>query len=297
MFNMNPKSILKRALLNLGIEVKQIEKAPPIPRFFECSKQALLYSQGGKSATFACPVNLTMHNTGIGFCASGWNPFIETLKEFENNPKLEYKNSVLHDFYTGWTPKSAREAIIDFSDSPDIFASYHPLFLFLSPWTSLTYSEVEADVLWWNNKDNREHGCSHFNFPDDGWTFTGPVRLEKGMLEFNRTVCLYKKIRTEGYDRSKGGIGVTILKRGNDYRYLVGGGGYHRAIVMAALGFETFPARFHRNSIVDINDVGDWPHIRSGLWTEKQALNYVDHLFDVDSLSWANRMNLVHYNK
>lgn len=291
--NMNPKNIIKNALSKLGIELSRIEPLPSLPRFFEDSKQALLYSQGGKSAIFACPINLSTHYTGIGFDALGWNPFIETLKEFESNPKLEYKNSVLHKFYTGWTPKSAREAIIDFTDSPDAFANYHPLFLFLSPWTSLTYSEVEADTRWWNRKDNSEHGASHLSFPKDGWAFTGPVHFEKGVLEYNRTISLYKKIKMEGYDQTRGGVGVTLLKRENDYRYLVGGGGYHRAIVMAALGFETFPARFHRNSIVDVNDVHDWPHVRSGLWTKKQAVNYVDHLFDVDSLSWAKKLKLI----
>jgi hypothetical protein len=131
------------------------------------------------------------------------------------------------------------------------------------------------------------------HYPAHGWAFFGPTHPDKGALEFSRIINLYKSLTVHGYDKSKGCVGVSVLKRGNDCIYLIGGGGYHRIAVMAAMEFDTVPAKFHRNSIIDVEDVSLWPNVRNGIWSEQQAIDYVDHLFTFDSRQWAKELNLL----
>jgi hypothetical protein len=288
-----PKILVTKALSSFGLEIRKIINDNTLPRIFDNPKEALLFNQGGKPAGFLCPVNECTHYTGIGLSDSDRNPFVETLKQYENNPTLTYEDSILKKFYESWIPKNAAEMIIEFDNAPKIFESYPPHYLFLSPWSSLSASEVDQDGRWWNQKDNEEHGCGHLQFPEDGWTFSGPVHPEKGRVEFHRFINLYKNIRDNGYDHSKGLIGVTQLKRNDEYRYLIGGGGFHRAIVLAALGVKFLPARFHRTSTVDTRDIDAWPQVKQELWSKEQALSYIDLLFMKSSNVWSTKIDLI----
>lgn len=292
MASYNYKRVLKGALANLGIEIKRIEQNESIPKYFEDPVEALLYHQGGKKAAFSCPIARCTHYTALGFRDHDWHPFIETLKQYRLNRELTYSNSKLKEFYSRWQPKTASEAIVGFKSTPKEFSKLPPHYMFLSPWSSLSPAEVDLDIRWWNQKDNTEHGRTDLRYPDHGWAFFGPVHPDKGELEFERSVGLYKSLDQNGYDKSQGFVGVTILKRGNESIFLVGGGGYHRAAALASLGYKYIPATFHRSSIVDIADVNGWPKVKNGLWTVKQARSYVDHLFEFNSARWALDINL-----
>jgi hypothetical protein len=287
------KKIIKRALSYVGVEIKRIGSTIETPTFFNDHKEALLFNQGGKSSAFLCPIEKCTHYIGLGFSQSHWHPFVETINEYKANPSLTYGTSILKKYYDNWTPTTAAEAIAGFHCCPAVFANLLPHHLFLSPWAALNQSDVDIDVRWWNLKDNTEHGRSDLHYPEHGWAFFGPTHHDKGELEFKRLIKLYKSLSENGYDHSKGCVGVSVLKRGDEYMYLVGGGGYHRIAVMAALEFETVPAKFHRNSIIDVEDVSIWPNVRNGIWTEQQARNYVDHLFTFDSRKWAKDMNFL----
>lgn len=290
---MKYKEIIKRALAYAGVEVKRIDSSINAPTLFNNHKEALLYNQGGKPSAFVCPIERCTHYIGLGFSASHWHPFVETIHEYRSNPSITYSTSILNKYYAIWTPENAAEAIAGFHGCPEAFSKLLPHHLFLSPWASLSQSDVDTDVKWWNVKDNTEHGRADLSYPEHGWAFFGPTHPYKGALEFDRLLRLYKSLSENGYDESKGYVGVSVLKRGEEYLYLVGGGGYHRIAVMAALGFKTVPAKFHRNSIIDIEDAGIWPNVRNGIWTEQQARNYVDHLFDFDARKWAGDMGLL----
>lgn len=291
-FSLLERSIKKTFEL-AGIEIRRVDVPSATPRLFDCPLEALLYSQGGKPSRFNCPVNLSTHCVGLGLGEASWNPFVEMLSQYREDPGLTYQDSILKIYFDSWAPTTAAHAIAGFHDVPKRFHNLPPYQLFLSPWSSLSERDVEEDTIWWNQKDNREHGGEGLSFPGDGWAFFGPVSTAKGELEFNRSVQLFQSIKSNGYDVTCGGVGVTLLKRGSDYRYLIGGGGYHRAAVMRALGFETFPAQFHRNSVVDVADVELWPNVRNGLWAPDQASAYVDHLFDFDGRGWAEEMGFL----
>lgn len=284
------KNIVKGLLSYIGVEIKRIDSIIERPRLFNDYKEALLFNQGGKHSAFLCPIAKCTHYIGLGFSKLDWHPFVQTVHQLQDNPSLTYDTSILKDYYNNWIPKTASEAIAGFHDCPEIFVTLKPHLLFLSPWAALTQADIDIDVEWWNRKDNTEHGRSDLNYPEHGWAFFGPTHADKGILEFNRLVKLYKSLSNNGYDESKGYVGVSVLKSGDDYRYLVGGGGYHRIAVMAALGFETAPATFHRNSVIDVKDIRVWPNVRNGIWSEQQAKAYVDHLFEFDSKRWAEEL-------
>lgn len=287
------KKILKRVMSYIGVEVKRKSNVVEAPIFFNDYREALLFNQGGKPSAFLCPIEKCTHYIGLGFSKAHWHPFVETIKEYQANPHLTYDTSVLRQYYDNWKPATAAEAIAGFRGCPPGFANLLPHYLFLSPWAALNQTDVDNDVRWWNRKDNSEHGRSDLHYPDHGWAFFGPTHPDKGALEFKRLINLYNSLAEHGYDYSKGCIGVSVLKRNDDFIYLVGGGGYHRIAVMAAMGFETVPAVFHRNSIIDTKDVDIWPNVRNGIWTEQQAKDYVDHIFSFDSRKWANELGFL----
>lgn len=286
------KKALKQVLSLAGVEIKRIVNPVDMPVFFDNHREALLFNQGGKPAAFLCPIEKCTHYVGLGFSRAHWHPFVETIKQYIANPLITYDTSILRQYYDNWTPSTAAEGIAGFRSCPPVFANLLPHHLFLSPWAALNQTDVDIDVRWWNLKDNSEHGRSDLRYPDHGWAFFGPTHPDKGALEFTRLINLYESLTKHGYDNSKGCVGVSVLQRGNDFIYLVGGGGYHRIAVMAAMGFETVPAKFHRNSIIDVDDVRNWPNVRSGVWTEQQARDYVDHLFSFDSRKWAEESGL-----
>ncbi|EAR11140.1 hypothetical protein [Reinekea blandensis] len=286
------KKSIKKLTKKAGIEVRRINNAPPEVMFFDTMKEALLYSQGGKQAGFQCSFEKTTHHSALGFASKDWHPFVESARQLKDAFNTEYVDSILYRFYQTFQPKSASAAIAGFEDTPNEFQNLSPHLLFLSPWVSQNAAEVELDTRWWNEKDNVEHGAPHLNVDVDGWAYSGPVSNAKGELEFKRLKLLLKSLQENGYNLKYGGIGTTILKRGSEYRFLVGGGGYHRASALKALNYESFPATFHRNSIVDIDDASDWPNVKNGLWTESKAKAYVHHLFDFISKDWALNIGL-----
>ncbi|WP_127557835.1 hypothetical protein [Saccharospirillum alexandrii] len=286
------KQFVKNALTSVGVDVRRTGAEAEDIAFFKDEYEALLYNQGGKKSAFPCPIEICTHQNGIGFSSSDWHPFVETIKQYRANPLLSYDESVLKLFYSRWTPSNAAEAIPGFKDSPKAFRSYPPHYLFLSPWSSLTAKEIDIDVKWWNQKDNTEHGRSDLSYPTHGWAYSGPTHHEKGKLEFDRIIRLYKNIKANGYNTQLGYIGVTQLKINSSSIYLIGGGGYHRTAVLSALGYKEIPATHHRISTVNIDDAQYWPQVRNGLWTESQAKNYVHHLFSFCSSDWAKEMQL-----
>lgn len=95
----------------------------------------------------------------------------------------------------------------------------------------------------------------------DGFAGFGPVSKEKGILEFRRLIDIYESLKSNGYDRRHGDIGVLVLKRGEDYRYLNSGDGYHRTAALAALNYSKIPVRFVNPWIISIVDINYWPQV------------------------------------
>lgn len=272
---------------------------PPRPRdpppLFEDPLEALHHHRGGKPAAFLCPLEQSRQAFGFSFSPLGWHPFVATLQEYAAGLAAAYQDSLLHTFYEAWQPATASEAIAGFAPhAPSSFERLPSLDAYLKPWISDSVEELRERFASWYRKDYAQYGVA-LDPAVHGDKFFGPVHPDLGEVEYRRLTGVFTSIRTGGYDRQRGDIRVEVLKRGPELRFLNAGGGMHRMASLAALGYEAVPAIFRRRraALFDVADVDYWPNVRSGVWSRKAAIRYVDHLFDFDSTRWAAERGLL----
>ncbi len=272
----------------------KFKEPPPI---IDDPLKALLLRQTGTRVAFNCPIEFCRNELGFGYGSNEWHPFVATLKQYEQNNNLQYNDSILKHYYESWQPTNAAEAFAGFEQAPKKFLQLPPYCALLVPWKSKTPESLSANMARWRKSDYREHGRSDLQWEKDGLNLFGPVSDELGKFEFTRLKKIYDRLKTEGYDRHHGDIGVMIVRKGKYYRFLNANGGIHRCAAMAALGFRKFPAQFKASYfIADTKDATRWPHVLSGLWSEKSALAYVEYLFSFDSRSWVRDMDFPNLN-
>ncbi|MCC5888539.1 MAG: hypothetical protein JJT88_19050 [Gammaproteobacteria bacterium] len=205
----------------------------------------------------------------------------------------QFRGSVLDDYYQRFQPRSAEDALMGFSMAPSALAELPPSCLFMSPWTAWSPAEVIALARLWSRMDHAEHGASILGAATLALKFFGPVPEAVGTFEFTRIGRVLLSFQAKGFDRSLGDVHVKLLKRGSELRYLTDGGGFHRVIAASALGLQELPATFTQAYAIDVDAAANWPHVRSGLWSEAEARAYVDHLFDFDMRSWAAKRSFI----
>jgi hypothetical protein len=291
------KRMILAALNALGWTVSRraAPHRPEPPPIFDDPLEALHFHAGGKRAAFHCPLERTRTAVGFSFASSGWHPFVAALEEYESGLAGSYEESVLQAFYDAWQPSRASEAIAGFArHAPPAFRLLPSRDAYVRPWVSYTAEEMRERFETWYREDYAQHG-SAFDPTVHGDKVFGPVHADLGNVEYARLTGVLASIRANGYDRRLGDVGMEILQRGSEFRFLRGGGGIHRTAAMAALGYETVPATFSgsRAAIFDVAHVDYWPNVRSGLWTREAAVRYVDHLFDFDSRNWAAERGLL----
>jgi hypothetical protein len=66
--------------------------------------------------------------------------------------------------------------------------------------------------------------------------------------------------------------------------------GQHRVAAAAALGLKTVPVNITK--VVQYTEIGHWPQVYRGFWSEMQAQQFIEHLFTFDSKAWAKKMGL-----
>lgn len=289
-----PNKVLHRIIGVTGYEIKKkpkkvFNKKPD--EIYKDPLEALHLERGGKDAAFECPLNQIVDLKGFGFGPKKWHPFVKAIEDYQSNGATKSLSS-LKEYYISHCPKNAAEAIPGFNKTPDIFYSLPPHLYYLTPWTAKNTLQVDATIKKWTKKDNLEHGSGQLDLENHGFMLHGPVHEKKLYIEHNRLIHLTDSIKNFGYDRECGDAGFRVLKRGDDYLFILSGG-VHRAVVMAALGYSHVPGRFHQGPvIIDVKDVDYWPQVRNGVWSKKDATNYFNHLFDFDSLTWANEKKL-----
>lgn len=283
------KELAKEAFRKMGFEVRRASsQSEGPPRIFDNAFEALHYHNGGRRASFYCPLDMCVTFNGFNFSETGWHPFSAASQEYADGVSSTYKDSCLERFYDAWQPQNAFEALFGpDSCGPESLMSL-PAFLRPVPWSSYTIEE-HASYKWriWK-KENAEHGYPNVD-QSFGHKFHGPVHPVKGRIEFERLTTVYKSIQRKGYLRKHGDVRGCLLKRGGDMRFMIIGG-FHRAAVMHVLSDGFIPVTFSSGisaPLYDIDDVSHWPQVKSGLWTERWAEKYIDHIFDFDPLQWA----------
>ena len=295
---------VERIPLRVGIKITRGDENKPedtkdLPPLFDDPLEALYHRLNGKRGAFRCPVGAMVVQNGLSYSPDGWHPFVAALQEYAAGKSTGYKGSILERFYEQHRPAHAGEAIVGFEHYPNAYANYPPVVYRLAPWQERSIGEVDRQSRKITHSDNKEHGEPGMTMRSDGHPFYGPVSDRKGRLEYHRLTSIYTTLRAHGYDRTHGHVGVALLKRRNEYRFLLHGAGNHRAPAMAALNRKTIPAVFtmppaysNRPPLIDLAFVESWPQVRRGLWTREQAEAYLHHLFDFDSRAWAQENGL-----
>lgn len=241
---------------------------------------------GGKPTAFQCPLEKVVDFAGFGFGSTGFHPFVETLRIRESFGEIEAE-AFLKRFYARYQPENAAEAFLGFQTGPRLFRQSEPHLHHLAPWVALSPVELSEKVRRWVTADNLEHGSTALKVDPEQFPMHGPVTAEKVHLEFQRLQRLAESVKNNGYDRAFGDCFFVAVRRGDDFRFLPYGGGYHRTATMAALGYDWVPGRILDGPVVfDCADVDYWTQVRRGIWTKVHALAYVDYLFDYTSRQW-----------
>ena len=288
-----PKKIMKSCLAAYGYEVKPLKRrAQPKARdlLLDDPREAFIEPNHRYPYSFKANLDLVVDHQAFGFGTAGWHPFIAALKETQGD--CERLQAAMAAFYNTFKPTNAKEAIIGFKNAPKVFGRLPPHAFYLTPWSNKTPEDVTKFVETWVALDNTEHGVE-MTLAEGGFQSYGPVSEKKLRLETKRLSRTYLSLRSKGYDRALGECKFLVVRLGHDIRLIAHGGGYHRTACAAALSLSYVPGDFHpARLILDVDDVDLWPNVRSGLWSRKQAVSYVEHLFYFDGGKWARSAGL-----
>ena len=278
---------IRRLISRFGSKVKRYAETPP--PLYDDPMEALYNMWDGNRASFMCELERCVTYNGLEFRKGGWHPFEATLREYECNGASTYEGSTLQRFYESWTPANARSALIC-----ELYSSYeltkHPSYAFVFPWEPTTIQERIRHVKRYMREEGKKFSSSIT--VENGYNHHGPVSEEKGQIEYDRCVNVFNSIKSNGYKRERGDVRVTILRRGDEVRFLIKDG-FHRTAAVSALGYSSVPAVPRHGALIDIAHVDDWPQVKKGVWLRDDAIRYFDHLFEFDSRQWAGELDLV----
>ncbi len=283
-FRFRVRTVLRAA----GLRKERPVEAPPL---VDDADEALRR----RDAQFWCPVELCLCENARAFGHRRWHPLSETAKEIVRSTHLDYRGSILDRYYKVWQPQDAASAVIGLDESARGLRGLPAHAYHMVPWGDRPLDDMLHLTELWQARDMSEHGHRVLGISRFGFNGHGPVSEALGRVEFTRLLSLVRAIRDHGYDRTAGldrgdrGVCVGMMKRGQERRF-INGGGHHRTAVMHALGQSHIPARCM--GVIDRDEAADWAGVRSGLWTLEEALRYFDHLFDFDTRSWAEARGL-----
>lgn len=284
------RRITKRALRSLGLEVsRSTQDAPPAP-VSEDLWLAVRESRCGAPVSYLAPLERCRIFSGFSFGETGWHPLVEAARELlDARREIRYEDSFLHAYYATWQPKDALEALIGVPDGPSSLRLL-PSYTHHVPWLDLTPEERSRQIGKIIADENRWMGRGDLD-ASHGHGFQGPVSAAKGALEYERLAHLVGSLKRDGYDRRIAGHDPTaeVITRGTEYVLRITHG-HHRLAALSAMGTQTVPVSINR--VWHVEEADHWTSVYRGPWTRAHALQYVDHLFDFDSIAWAKAAGL-----
>lgn len=199
------------------------------------------------------------------------NPFTRTVLEYCTAGTNEYERSVLCEFYHRWQPATAgdvygiqgrRSRHLEGPPTPDCL-----------PWTDGAWPDhLEAGRRIHEQRMGELLGSE---LQPHGFRGFGPVSAAAGEMFFGDFVDLADSIAEQGYRADLGEQPtMELLTDGSQWagRVLAGN---HRCAVLAALRYPSFRIAVSRR-VVCRRDSRRWHGVRSGLYTEEQALAVFD---------------------
>lgn len=276
----NGSAAVKSLLGRVGVQVVRVGKGVIDLRAVTGDSVEAAYRAGLRPFLIKVPLASCRVLPGSGFActATAGNPFVDTLVAYAADKQLDYERSPLAGFYAVWQPQTLVSVLglEEFTVSRELGAA-PPLGLTM-PWQAWTPAEAEKRWASFIELDNREHGTKVGI--GGGWKAWGPIDPAVAKQEFRRLTTIYEAIARDGYRRSDapdGDIKGVVLQGSDGFRVLVTAG-HHRASALTALGEVSAPIRID-NPVIRRNEAGAWPNVRSGLFSEAQALAVFDRLF------------------
>jgi hypothetical protein len=200
---------------------------------------------------------------GASFGDEGWHHIRQTLKEYDDNPDIDYRTTTLYFFLKYFTPDSICELIEGDKTSKCML----PLFVY--PWGTFIKNEYIS------NKDPLMS------------RFCGPSSTQFIKDEFDRIISLYKQIKQDGYRPYVYGnsfIGGVFLKKKNGKRRFVVLQGNHRIAILAHLGTAKLEVRNVKGRLTKVIEcnLSDEALIKLGKCTKRSAKKIFEMFFEQD---------------
>lgn len=183
----------------------------------------------------------------------------------------------LNNFYENFQPKNVEDwfALNVPLQSP---LKELPPWSAVLPWRARSVGAFREAIEAGTRSDNQKEGL--LGGIEKGWAYCGPVVEEKLDIEAKRINELIYSFRKNDYQRSfeKDGdiVATALVDKDNSWRWLVTSG-YHRACVLAAMGWETIPVRI--NLVIRGDEIDFWPHVVGGVYTKEMAKNIFENIF------------------
>jgi hypothetical protein len=213
----------------------------------------------------------------FSFSDTSWNYLIETLKEYDADKTINFKQTTLYRFHK----------LYQYEDTYSLFCcvdknvKFRPAFG-IYPWGSFKAESKYQGGVEKNRFTSRFCGPSDDSF------------IEK---EYKNLVSIYNDIRNNGYRPwayGKGFIGVSVLERINGEKKFVVLQGNHRTAAISHLGLETALARYQPLAfkVIRERDSSDWYYVRNSKCSVEDALYYFNLFFTLDGSERALALGL-----
>lgn len=193
--------------------------------------------------------------------------------------RLNVVQSLLSQYYARVRPTNANAMLGLVSKRPEL--NDFPGWAVVMPWDkedAFAWKEkIVSSVMSENTRYGKKAGV------DYGWAWAGPSSEIKCEIESRRLLGVLDSIVKSGYKRHNGPDGdivANVLAKSADDWVWQSIGAQHRAAVLAALEHEYVPIRIMK--VIRREDVSSWPNVVRGLYTESEALNIFDNIFDAN---------------
>lgn len=225
---------------------------------------------------------------GFSYATGGWSPGLALLEEYDRNPSLRYKDSILHRLYERFTPATVQEAIFDRFEEP------------LTPLDRLPATHSVLKSLWMLDRrtvDRLGSRVPHRPVFDGHSRFMGPKSIAEGTMHFERFLAVYESVRKHGYQPARFGGGTAegfFLVRDGDYRF-VASRINHRVPALRHLGVRRIVARplVRHPPVVDEEHLHRWSTDHGGPYPMPVVRRLFDQMFTSTGTERARTLRLI----
>ncbi|WP_054023711.1 hypothetical protein [Bacillus sp. FJAT-28004] len=186
----------------------------------------------------------------FSYTDDGWHYQSALIRQYINDPTLQYSKSILKQYYDRFQPHCLQEILFEnrTTDLPPIHKAGPPM-----PWLA---SPPRFGKIYQHYGPNTDSFIKN---------------------EFSRTIDIFEQLNQSSYQPEKyqnGYIRGYFLKNGSDYRFIVTNG-HHRMAALAILKYETIKVMIDPkiSRVCDIQEVNAWINVRNGIYPQKLALD------------------------